>query len=83
MNNVLVIHERDNDDRRVIGVADSATNAEKIIDEYYGHDNIKIISHGDIRDSNLEWSRILEVLDHRDIPYRVCVWLEWFELNKL
>ena len=54
MKMLLVIHEKDLDDKEqiVVGVADSVENAEKIINEYYGEH--KEISYIDICDSNLE-----------------------------
>ena len=83
MVNTLVIHELDLDDdeNSVIGIADSVENAEKIINEYYGE--YKQISYTDIRDSNLEYSKILEVKGAFNDTYEVEVWLEWFELNKV
>ena len=66
MKTVLVIHEKDLDDedKIVVGVADSIENAEKVIKEYYGE--FKEISYNDIRDSNLEFfpltsSQLLEI----------------------
>ena len=81
MKMLLVIHEKDLDDKEqiVIGVADSVENAEKIINEYYGEH--KEISYKDIRDSNLEYSKVLEVKGAFEEPYRVKIWLEWFQLN--
>ncbi len=56
MKRVLVIHEKDLNDKEqiVIGVADSVKNAEKMINEYYGE--YKEISYQDIRNYNLEYS---------------------------
>lgn len=81
MKMLLVIHEKDLDDKEqiVVGVADSVENAEKIINEYYGE--YKEISYNDIRDSNLEYSKVLEVKGAFEEPCRVEIWLEWFELN--
>ena len=78
---LLVIHEKDFDNkgRIVVGVADSIENAEKIINDYYGE--YKEISYKDIRDSNLEYSKVLELEGAFKKPYRVEIWLEWFELN--
>lgn len=80
---ILVIHEKDLNDKEqiVIGVADSVKNAERIINEYYGEH--KEISYNDIRDSNLEYSKVLEVKGAFGEPYRVKIWLEWFELNHI
>ncbi len=81
MKMLLVIHEKDLDDKEqiVVGVADSVENAEKIINEYYGE--YKEINYNDIRDSNLEYSKVLEVKGAFEEPYRVEIWLEWFQLN--
>ena len=78
---LLVIHEKEIDDKEqiVVGVADSVENAEKIINEYYGEH--KEIRFNDIRDSNLEYSKILEVKGAFEEPYQVEIWLEWFQLN--
>lgn len=78
---LLVIHEKDLDDKEkiVVGVADSVENAEKIINEYYGE--LKELSFNDIRDSNLEYSKVLEVKRAFGEPYKVEICLEWFELN--
>lgn len=78
---LLVIHEKDLDDNEqsVVGVADSVDNAEKIINEYFG--KYKEISHKDIRDSNLEYSKVLELEGAFKKPYQVEIWLEWFQLN--
>ena len=78
---LLVIHEKDLDDKEqiVVGVANSVENAEKIINEYYGEH--KEISHNDIRESNLEYSKVLEVKGCFEEPYKVEIWLELFELN--
>lgn len=78
---LLVIHEKDLVDKEqiVVGVADSVENAEKIINEYYGE--YKEISYNDILDSNLEYSKVLEVKGAFEEPYRVEIRLEWFQLN--
>ena len=83
MKTVLVIHEKDLDDedKIVVGVADSIENAEKVIKEYYGE--FKEISYNDIRDSNLEYSKVLELKGAFEKPYQVEIWLEWFELNNI
>jgi len=84
--NLLVIHEKDHDDdvKSVIGIATSVYMADLMIEEYYGKENIKEISKDDIRDSNLEYSKLLEI---SGLPlnrtYRVTITLEWFELDKV
>ncbi len=80
---VYVIHEKDLDDQEesVIGVADSLENADKIINEYYR--DFKSISFNDIRDSNLEYSRIIEVRHAFDSArtYEYELTVERFVLN--
>lgn len=80
---LLVIHEIDltDDENSVIGIADSIDMAENMINEYYG--GFKQIYYRDIRDSNLEYSKILEVEGVKNEFYRVKITLEWFELNKI
>ncbi len=82
MDNVIVIHEIDFDDNShsVIGIADSIVVAEKMIKDYYGEFNV--ISYIDVRDSSIEYEKILNVKSIRD-DYNVKVWLQWFELNRL
>tara|TARA_R110002167_G_C12332715_1_gene620319 strand:- start:68 stop:319 length:252 start_codon:yes stop_codon:yes gene_type:complete len=81
MKNVIVIHERDHqdDENSVIGVATSPQEAQSIIEECYGEHTE--ISFRDIRDSGLEWSKVLSVDDLRGKRYEVTVCLEWFEVN--
>jgi hypothetical protein len=83
MKEVFVIHEKDLDDHEqiVIGVADSVENAERIIREYYG--DYKQLSYRDIRDSDIEYSKRLEVKDHLDKPHIVEVYLQWFTVNEI
>ena len=80
---VIVIHEEDQKDNEsiVIGVVDSVENANKMIGEYYG-DYIEL-SFNDIRDSNLEYSKVLRVNGWGLDPYNVKVTLEWFNINEL
>ena len=82
--NLIVIHEKDYEDgeRSVIGVADSVSNAEKIIDEYYGKDSYKEVSFNDIRDYNLEYSKVIDVTHSGNYgTCRFTLTLEWFKLN--
>ena len=82
--NIIVIHERDHEDNEsiVIGVADSVKNAENIIETYYGKENYTVISFQDIRDSNLEYSKVIEIKGITNDFTRATLTLEWFELNK-
>jgi hypothetical protein len=82
--NLIVIHERDHDDndKSVIGVADSVKNAESIIEEYYGDSNYRIISFQDIRDCSLEYSKVIEIEYEHFETSLATLTLEWFTLNK-
>lgn len=81
---VLIIHENDIDDGRhsVIGVASSIEKAETMIEEFYGPDYVQL-NYNDIRDSGLEYSKILNVKDHNGILYPVQITLEWFDIDKI
>ena len=83
MKSVLVIHERDLDDSEeaVIGVAESVEKAEFIISKYYGE--YKQESFRDIRDSNLEYSKVISVESslRKGEVWRYELTLEWFTLN--
>jgi hypothetical protein len=86
MNNIIyVLIEQDLKDNEtiVIGVADSVENAQKLMDEYYGL--YKVINYKDIRDSQLEWQKTIEVGWEELLkmsPEKYKVTLQWFELNK-
>jgi hypothetical protein len=82
MKNVLVIHEKDLEDKdqSVIGVVDSLEEADKLINKYYGEHTV--LKFKDIRDSNLEWEKTLEV-EGVLTCYEVEVWLEWFQINQV
>jgi hypothetical protein len=81
MGSLIVIHEKDHEDKEqsVIGVADTVANANKLIDQYYGQ--YEQVSFNDIRDSNLEYSKVLRLSGAFGQPYEVTVTLEWFALN--
>ena len=81
---VLIIYENGIDDGRhsVIGVASSIEKAEAMIEEFYGSDYIEL-SKNDIRDSGLEYSKILNVKDHNGILYPVQITLEWFNIDEI
>lgn len=86
MNNIIyVLIEQDLKDNEtiVIGVANSIQNVQKIMDEYYGV--YKVINYKDIRDSQLEWEKTIEVGWDELLkmnPEKFKVTLQWFELNK-
>jgi|TARA_B110000908_G_C9843893_1_gene266845 hypothetical protein len=82
--NLIVIHERSHDDneKSVIGVADSVENAESIIDEWYGINDYRVISFQDIRDSGLEYSKVIEIEYEHFETSLVTLTLEWFTLNR-
>ena len=80
--NVLVIHETDSSDKEedVIGVADSVDNAEKIISEYYGKH--EVVSFIDIRDGDLEYSKVIRADSSKCKREEYTITLQWFNLNK-
>lgn len=82
---ILVIHEIDLEDleRCVIGVATSVSAANKIIEQYYGE--FKEVSFTDIRNDNLEYSKVIELPSLFKVgdTYQCKLVLEWFELNKV
>lgn len=83
--NVIVINEKDHEDNEeiVIGVADSLESAELMIEHHYGKDNYTEVSFNDIRDSNLEYSKVIEIKWAKREPTRATITLEWFKLNCL
>ncbi len=85
MKDIIVIHERDLNDREdsVIGVADSVKNAELVIEKYYGIGQFKEISFRAISDTSLEYSKVIEVNDNDSFTYRLELTLDWFEINGL
>jgi len=82
---VIVIYERDLEDMgdTVIGVSDSVDNAEILIEKYYGIGQFEEISFRDIRDSSLEYSKVIEVKDNDRFTYRLELTLQWFNINDL
>jgi len=83
--NLIVIHEKDHEDneKSVIGVADSVKNAESIIAEYYGKGNYTEVAFNDIRDSNIEYRKVIEIKWYKSEPTKATLTLEWFNLNKV
>jgi hypothetical protein len=87
--NLIVIYEKDHDDNEqiVIGVADSVKNAEIIIDDYYGKGKYTEVSFNDIRDSGLEYSKVIEIHGYEIDGYerqsfKCTLTLQWFTLNE-
>ena len=82
---LIVIHEKDQDDneKTVIGVAASVKNAESMIEEYYGKGNYTEVSFTDIRDSNLEYSKVIEVKWNNTKSTKFTLTLEWFSLDEI
>ena len=64
MKNVIVIHELDLEDNEtsVISAASSKESAESVISNHYGRH--RVVSKRDIRDSMLEYSKVLELPPH-------------------
>ena len=84
MKHLFLIHEYDYDDKEnsVIGVADSLENVELMINEYYG--NFREISFTDIRDCNIEYSKVIELIDlDRYSTYKLKITIENIILNEI
>jgi hypothetical protein len=79
---VIVEHDHKDNEHCNIGVTDELDMVEFMIKEYYGG-KFKEVSFHDIRDSGIEYTKILEVTDHKGKPYRVTIILESFCLNEL
>lgn len=81
---VYVIHEVDleTNNTDVIGVASSLENVDKLVDEYYGEDHT-VNLFTDIRDSTLEWNKVLTVKSYDGSDYSVSVTVQWFEVDVL
>lgn len=82
-NSVLVIYSRDHEDneKTVIGVADSLDKAKEMIVVYFGE--YKELSHTDFTGNDLEWAKELSVKGAFNEFYTVTVTLEWFILNEV
>jgi len=82
---LIIIHvtDHDDDEKFVIGVADSVEKAEEMIEEYFGKGNYKVLKRKDIRCGMLESSQKIEVLyeDIESSTYTVV--LEWSILNEI
>ena len=81
---VLVIQETDLEDgeQTVIGVADTIENSKKLINKYYGkHEIITYHTNNDY----IGYSKVLEIKGIKGIveTYKVEVFAEWFDINKL
>lgn len=81
---LIVIEEIDLEDNEklVIGVADSMENADKMVDEYYGK-NIKLISEHEFNDEFYRLIKTLEVEGAFKKPYRVQVLFTNYYLNQI
>jgi len=79
-NTIYVIHEADNNDFSVIGVADNLTIIEKMLSDYY--DEFTVIKEDDVRDSNVVWVREIETPFKKGV-LKLSVWVERFVLNEV
>jgi hypothetical protein len=76
---VIIEDQLDELETDVLGVASSVENAEKIINAYYGE--FKEISKTK-RSPLYEYTKVIEVKDHRDEPYKVELWLMYKYLDE-
>lgn len=83
MTDVIVIHQKDLEDNHkgVIGVASNLDKADELIKEHFGE--FQEISKDDIRDSTLEYSKIIECYGVDRKPYRCEIWTEWFKIDNI
>jgi hypothetical protein len=83
MKNVIVIHEKDLSDGEeiVIGVCSSIEGADRLIKEYYG--DFTEISFTDIRDSDLEYSKVIQAYSYDDTINRFEILLQLFTIDSL
>lgn len=79
---VIVEHDHKDNEHCNIGITDDLDLIPCMINEYYGG-KFNEISFHDIRESGIEYTKILEVLDHKNNPYRVTIIAETFILNEL
>jgi hypothetical protein len=82
---ILLIHGRDHDDNTsfIIGAADSVEKAEKMIEEYFGEGEYRVISKDDAREGGLESISVIECSEFLGSKSVHTVILEWGILNKL
>ena len=84
---ILVIHEEDLSDNEesIIGVADSKSNTESMIKEYYGFNNLTLLKFSDVRDSGIEYVYHYNVkgLEFWHSDYEVKITLMSYELNAI
>lgn len=79
---VITEHDHEDNERCVIGVADNLTDVDSIISGYYGG-KFRQVSYHDHRDSGIEYTKTLEVLDHKNQTHGVTIIVEYFILNEL
>lgn len=83
MKEIYVLHEKDHSDneKSIIGVADSSENALKIMCRYYGKH--KEIHLNKVEESGIEWIRKLQVKSYDESLYEVTVTCQYFTLNEI
>lgn len=83
MTNVIVIHHKDLEDNHqgIIGVASSLEKADELIEKHFGE--FREISKEDIRDSSLEYSKVIECYGVDRKPYKCEIWTEWFTIDSI
>ena len=78
---VYVLLEKDPEDGQtiVIGVSDSTWNADKLMSDYYK--DFKVVEYTDVRDSSIEWIKIIELSDPSGNIYYYNLTLLSFRVN--
>ena len=81
--NLIVIYEKDHEDneKSVIGVADSVKSVEKIIEEHYRGLHLKVISWT-YNIPIFVYSKVVEIKWRKSKPSMITLTLEWFRLNE-
>jgi len=79
-NIIYVIHEVNNDDFSVIGVANDLTIIDQMLSDYYG--DFTVIEETDVRDSNIVWYKKIE-MPFKIGSIKLSVWVERFVLNEV
>jgi len=80
---VYVIHEYDYEykDNSVLGVCSSLKEVDRLVDEYYR--SFETLSFTDIRDSNLVWSKVIEIAYPGGEFCKYKITIEYFIIDEL
>lgn len=81
----IVVSERDHSDNEyfVIGVVSDVANANKLIETYYGKENINVLSTMNDSMGSIESIKVINVSYNNGEVLTYTITLEWFSINKL